>query len=293
MMKTILGISGKDSAAAAIVTKLHYPEQWEQCQLFFNSTRMDYPCIVDWVYKVSSYLGKEITLIDGDLPGVISRKTTGSRPFLPSRKARYCTREAKIQPMERWIGTEKALLFSGLRYDERERVGYIASDRIQVRHPLIEKGIELRHVFALLSAIDLMPPDFFWQTLYDAVAALWSNEFPLYSMDNFITPVQRRILFAGRSRSNCFMCFNQRFYEWLWCAETYPDLYEQASEYEKDGYTWIQGESLQDLLKRKDQVVHNKARKVLAQVKAIAFNTPLEVEPDLYDSPSCGLLCGK
>ena len=31
--------------------------------------------------------------------------------------------------------------------------------------------------------------------------------------------------------------------------EQHPDLYEKAKSFEKDGYTWIQGETLADLAK--------------------------------------------
>ena len=50
-----------------------------------------------------------------------------------------------------------------------------------------------------------------------------------------------------RSRSGCYFCFFQQKIEWIWLYEQHPDLYAKAMEYEKDGYTWIQGESLKDL----------------------------------------------
>lgn len=50
-----------------------------------------------------------------------------------------------------------------------------------------------------------------------------------------------------RSRSGCYFCFYQQRIEWVWLLEQHPNLYEQAKEYEKDGYTWIQGETLAEL----------------------------------------------
>ena len=52
-----------------------------------------------------------------------------------------------------------------------------------------------------------------------------------------------------RSRSGCYFCFYQQKIEWIWLYEQHPDLFKKAMEYEKDGYTWIQGESLEDLIK--------------------------------------------
>lgn len=52
----------------------------------------------------------------------------------------------------------------------------------------------------------------------------------------------------ARSRSGCFFCFYQQKIEWVWLYEQHPDLFFKAMEYEKDGYTWIQDESLSELI---------------------------------------------
>lgn len=53
----------------------------------------------------------------------------------------------------------------------------------------------------------------------------------------------------SRSRSGCYFCFFQQKIEWIWLYEQHPDLYKKAMEFEKDGYTWNQNESLEDLCK--------------------------------------------
>ena len=53
----------------------------------------------------------------------------------------------------------------------------------------------------------------------------------------------------NRSRSGCYFCFFQQKIEWVWLYEQHPDLYKKAMSFEKDGYTWNQGESLEDLIK--------------------------------------------
>jgi 3'-phosphoadenosine 5'-phosphosulfate sulfotransferase (PAPS reductase)/FAD synthetase len=52
-----------------------------------------------------------------------------------------------------------------------------------------------------------------------------------------------------RSRSGCYFCFFQQKLEWIWLYEQHPDLFQKAMEYEKSGYTWIQGESLEQLIR--------------------------------------------
>lgn len=52
-----------------------------------------------------------------------------------------------------------------------------------------------------------------------------------------------------RSRSGCYFCFFQQKIEWIWLYEQHPDLYMKAMEFEKDGYTWNQNESLADLIR--------------------------------------------
>ena len=53
----------------------------------------------------------------------------------------------------------------------------------------------------------------------------------------------------SRSRSGCYFCFFQQKIEWIWLYEQHPNLFRKSMEFEKDGYTWNQGETLADLTK--------------------------------------------
>ncbi len=53
----------------------------------------------------------------------------------------------------------------------------------------------------------------------------------------------------ARSRSGCYFCFFQQKIEWVWLYEQHPEQFLKAIEYEKEGYTWMQEERLEDLIK--------------------------------------------
>jgi 3'-phosphoadenosine 5'-phosphosulfate sulfotransferase (PAPS reductase)/FAD synthetase len=55
--------------------------------------------------------------------------------------------------------------------------------------------------------------------------------------------------YYNRSRSGCYFCFFQQKIEWIWLYEQHPDLFKKAMSYEKNGYSWNQGESLSDIIK--------------------------------------------
>lgn len=61
--------------------------------------------------------------------------------------------------------------------------------------------------------------------------------------------VEGKIGEYARSRSGCYFCFFQQKIEWVWLYEQHPDLFEKAIHYEnaKDGFTWNQNESLEEL----------------------------------------------
>jgi len=53
--------------------------------------------------------------------------------------------------------------------------------------------------------------------------------------------------YYSRSRSGCFFCFFQQKIEWVWLYENHNELFNKALDYEKEGYTWQQGETLKEL----------------------------------------------
>ena len=53
--------------------------------------------------------------------------------------------------------------------------------------------------------------------------------------------------YYNRSRSGCYFCFFQQKIEWVWLYEQHPERFAKAVAYEKDGFTWMDEESLEEL----------------------------------------------
>jgi len=89
-----------------------------------------------------------------------------------------------------------------------------------------------------------------------------------------------------RSRSGCYFCFFQQKIEWIWLLEQHPDLYKKAMAFEKDGYTWIQGETLADLAKP-DRVRQIKLDIIKRQEEARRQNTGTTLVDIFGDDVMC------
>ncbi|MBK8609278.1 MAG: phosphoadenosine phosphosulfate reductase family protein [Chitinophagaceae bacterium] len=99
--------------------------------------------------------------------------------------------------------------------------------------------------------------------------------------------VEGKIGEYARSRSGCYFCFFQQKIEWVWLYEQHPDLFEKAIQYEnaKDGFTWNQNESLEEL-KQPDRIATIK--KEYVNRKKIATKTGLLSDSLLDDAEEEG-----
>lgn len=288
-MRHVILISGKDSLAAALVQTTRHPSL--KYEYVFNDVAAELPETYEWMNRVEKVTGWKITRIGKNLLEMIA--ATGG--FLPSPMARYCTRACKIEPTEEYIGQDECTVYYGLRADEN-REGYVPFRKPNLipAYPLRDAGVDLKGVFSIIDAQNLMPPDFFWQRLYDAVS---KKMVPWPGWEGMLSRIERRILFGGRTRSNCLMCFFQKQAEFLWLYETHPDLFRQAEALEKPGeYSFQPGFFLADLhLKEKREKVFKR------RVKEVCKTIIKKFQGDLFGEPgdnelaltSCGLLCGK
>jgi hypothetical protein len=316
-------ISGKDSLATAILQTGLYPEL--DYEYVYNPTGLELPEVFVWLDKVEKYFGKKITRVGEDLKKIIK----DNNYFLPSQKARYCTRQAKIEPFVEWLGGEPCTVYYGIRADEN-RGGFdnSAFPNIIPNNPLQEHNIDLKGVYLILNSKGLKPPVFYWEALHEKVTRILGydpkSRIPEWAFD---------MLFAWRSRANCDRCFNQRQYEWVGLLLFYPDLFWDAegmehlgstefkrkSKEEKDQlimfseelmvniteddlegmFTWNGNKvPLKDITKRARKIFQNRAEQVASTIIKMV-ETKLfkdEADEEIIDTlsiTSCGLMCGK
>ncbi|NDC30873.1 MAG: phosphoadenosine phosphosulfate reductase [Bacteroidetes bacterium] len=323
-VRHVLGISGgKDSAALAIYMKTKYPSL--DIEFYSCDTGKELDETYQLIKNLEVYLGIKIEMLQ-------AAQNSSEDPFdhflkmyggyLPSSNSRWCTKKLKLDPFEKYVGTDLVISYVGIRGDE-EREGYISTKKnIQSIFPF-RKNIWSEDVIAkmlsnqnfdrlqsIANNIDfgryqdkasqiiskkldtsftqnqklnlLLDTDvkafnhlvfkFLKTTEYplanEESFALLNNEDVLIRDDIFrileesgvgVPAYYKKIDFDingkkgqySRSRSGCFFCFFQQKIEWIWLYEQHPDLYKKAMEYEKDGYTWGQHESLEELIQPK------------------------------------------
>lgn len=293
-MRHIIPVSGKDSLTTAIVQIARAPHL--RYELMYNPTGAETPEVETWLQKVESALGLPVARVGRNLEDIIDEMG-----MLPSRQMRFCTRLAKIYPMEDWIGNDPATVYYGIRADEN-RGGYIQNKKpnITPAYPLRELGIKLDDVWRILSERDLMPPLFYWPSLFETTKELLGEYAGV--LDTLSRPMFYQ-LFAGRTRANCFFCFNQRAYEWVWLLETHPDLFNRAMEIEEntggDNYGWVQGKPLRTyFMKNAELIKKRRARRIAKhllpkQAPMLFSGEEEQEEADILSVVSCGLFCGK
>lgn len=294
-MRYIIPISGKDSLSAAILQTRKQPDL--PYEYLYNPTGMDLPEVDAWLAQVEKYLNIHIERVGDDLEAIMYEEG-----ILPAHKTRYCTRKAKIIPMEDWIGREEAMVYYGIRADER-RVGYqsLSKTNIHPVYPLQEAGYTLPMVWELVTSLDLLPPRFFWQSMYDMVVKRLGVAACL--LDQF-KPWERQVMFAWRSRPNCHMCFYQPLYEFVGLLEHHPNLFWHDSQIEEEvggaGFYFKQNWPLTRIASNADQIKRKRCIKIcklvakLAKAELIFDDEPEdEEEADMLSVVPCGLFCGK
>ena len=239
-VRHILGLSGgKDSAALAVYMYKKVPDM----EYFFCDTQKELPETYEFLDKLKARLGITIQYLSSERGFDHWLDVYGG--MLPSAKARWCTKSMKIKPLEDFIGDDEAVSYIGIRADEN-RDGYISKKpNIKPVFPFKEDGLVKEDIYRILEESGIGMPDYY----------------------------------RWRTRSGCYFCFFQRKFEWVKLAEEHPDLFKLAIDYEQnhsDGrtFTWSEGESLIDLLKRKDEIV-KQHDKFLARQKEKRPNQPL------------------
>lgn len=293
-MRHIIAISGKDSAATALVQMAHEPDL--PYEYIFCDVRMELPETYEWIEKVEKVLGIRIIRIGKSLEEVIAEQN-----MLPSFNRRFCTKYGKIFPIRDYIGKEQAIQYFGIRADESERVGVFESKNIEFRYPLIDMGIGINGVYQILGHRGILPPNFFWDRLHKEVIS--RNPF-LETTASRLNAWDYSAIFSWRSRSNCFNCFYQRQYEWVGLLEHHPELFEKAEKIEYDyGYgpdrpcdkpfSWIEDIPLSALRGKSELIFNSRVKSVTRMLSNASQGKLFGDEFDPMTVTSCGLYCGK
>lgn len=273
--KHVLGLSGgRDSAALAVFMRQNYPSV--PVEYFFTDTGKELPEVYEFLGRLEGFLGKPILRLNPDRDFDFWLKQYNS--FLPSPQTRWCTRQLKLRPFERWIrphleaGT-KVYSYVAIRSDEEYREGYSSKHHsLIIRLPFKEAHIDKAGVLELLDGAGLGLPEYY----------------------------------AWRTRSGCTFCFFQQKIEWVRLREEHPDKFEEAKAYEKNAvehgspFTWSHGESLDELAKpERIGEIRREHETRLARQRSKSLPNPLrsDCEPldidDLYGAAKACLACHK
>ncbi|WP_448604353.1 phosphoadenosine phosphosulfate reductase family protein [Thermoleptolyngbya sp.] len=258
-VRHILGLSGgKDSTALAIFMRREYPDL--EIEYFFCDTHKELKETYEYLGRIEDWLGIKIHYLEAERGFDHWLEVYGG--VLPSPKMRWCTKQMKIIPLEKWVGDDEVITYVGIRADEN-RDGYISTKpNITPKFPFKEHGLVKADIIRLLEESGIGMPDYY----------------------------------RWRSRSGCYFCFFQRKYEWVMLAQEHPDLFQKAVEYEqnhRDGrtYTWTQGETLLELLERKDQIIADHQKAMQSQQQSLKNQPLAEVLAAALDEEDDTLPC--
>lgn len=301
-MRHIIPISGKDSLATALVQIKCEPQY--NYEFVYNPTGAELPEVYEWIDKVELYLGKPIERVGRNLIELIEENNF----FLPSRLARYCTRQCKIEPFEQWIGIDDAIVYYGIRADEK-RLGYNNAryPNITPAYPLVEENLGIDEVYQIINEAGLKPPTFFWEEIYIEVYKIFNGE---ENIKSILTEWQIDLLFCWRTRANCYFCFNQRKIEWAGLLEFHPALFWEAEkmEHSESEYYWNgKNNPLTKIVEQKSEIKKKHIKKLVNIIRKIKSSKVVQVGlfdkvfdfdseegfSDFFKTTSCGLFCGK
>jgi len=257
MTRHILGLSGgKDSTALAILMHKEVPEM----EYFFCDTGKELPETYEYLERIKARLGIKIEYLNAERD--FDHWLEVFNGVLPSPRVRWCTRKLKIEPLEKFVGNDIAISYIGIRADEN-REGYVsAQPNIHPIYPFKERGLVKADILNILDESGIGMPSYY----------------------------------EWRSRSGCSFCFFQRKYEWVKLAEKHPEEFAQAIAYErdhKDGrtYTWTQGETLLELIARKDQIIADHEKAIAREKKTSPKLSLAEVLESVLDDEDDEMPC--
>jgi 3'-phosphoadenosine 5'-phosphosulfate sulfotransferase (PAPS reductase)/FAD synthetase len=254
-VRHIVALSGgKDSSALAVYMR----GKVENLEYVFCDTGEELDETYEYIHRLQDFLGSKINWLKSEKD--FRYYVDLYNGVLPDPQKRWCTRMLKIKPYEDFIGDDPAISYVGIRADEPHRKGLISTkSNIKTVFPFVENNIRLEDVERILRESGLGVPRYY----------------------------------EWRSRSGCYFCFFQQKREWIGLLQNHPKLFEEAKKYEKfdpetgERYTWNQGESLDELANRADEIMEEYARRKKRETNAFKSHQKLKDvwgdDPDDYD----------
>lgn len=129
MLKHVLGISGgKDSAALALYLRRLYPEL--PVTYYTSDTGEELRETYELIERLEVELGRPIEKLraaEGTTDSPFNHLLRRKGGYLPSSGQRWCTRELKLEPFERYLADAGPVIsYVGIRGDE-DREGYVST----------------------------------------------------------------------------------------------------------------------------------------------------------------------
>jgi 3'-phosphoadenosine 5'-phosphosulfate sulfotransferase (PAPS reductase)/FAD synthetase len=260
----VLGLSGgKDSSALAIYMRDRVPDM----EYFFCDTGAELPETYEYLNRLEAAVGKPIVRLNASRD--FDHWLEVYQGTLPSPQMRWCTKNLKIRPLEEWVGDDEVISYVAIRADEN-RLGYVSTKpNIEAVFPFREDGIDRAGVDRILDEAGIGLPAYY----------------------------------EWRTRSGCYFCFFQRKHEWVGLKDRHPELFEKAIAYEEKvnyrrtamqerQYTWSQGESLHELIERRDEIEAKHEAALERAAKRTKPNRPLlEILSDALDEDDDSAAC--
>ena len=167
--KHVLGLSGgKDSSALAIYMSQAHPEL--EIEYFFTDTGEELEEVYEYLAMLEGFLGKKIRYLD---PGRDFKFYLAQyNQFLPSAQTRWCTKDLKIKPFEKWVKSEfteqgyTVYSYVAIRADEDFRQGLNSKNSSLItKLPFKDDGIDKAGVFEILENSGLGLPKYYdWRS---------------------------------------------------------------------------------------------------------------------------------
>lgn len=182
MNKFVSFSGGKDSTALALLEQNAIP--------IFCDTGWEFPEIYAHIERFERVTGRDVVRVVNAKHRTIPDQIR-DYVFFPNHGARWCTREFKIDPINRFLRSHLPCeLLIGLRVDEPERVGNLTElDGLTVRYPLRERGIDYAGVIEICAEASLLPRYPVYMARGGCVGCFYKRKSEVQAMISFVPDV--------------------------------------------------------------------------------------------------------